>query len=297
MTPLSRRQRILVLAWSLDLLMPSPPTATGQLTAGQQRRPAPSAWAWCAPCSGTGHTTDRYGRGDLCRTCRGAGRYRVDEYTLEQINAADSAQTAPSNREWVGCPWCQSSPASLAEAHKTHTKLPPGTGVRAGVRCDRCDGTGRRWITRDPDPIAAVDSDDLDLLDPRARRILRQLATRRRQGSYHELEQALATLRDLDRRAFRVFVDEHVLQTAGDRDPLELAYAEATVDGLMPARVRVPAEVAEAWLRVQDGKTLEERARVLARRGVGLRAIAVAQGVSVWQVRKALGRHTIGGTA
>lgn len=277
------------------MLLPAPATATGQLTAGQPRRPAPSVWAFCQPCSGTGTVADMFGRPSTCLTCGGAGRYRVDGYTDTQVLSVDSAGT--TGRDWIGCAWCQTLPSSETEAAKSHDRMPRGTGMRGGQRCEPCEGTGRRWITREPDMAAVSASLDQDpdyvlLVDPRVRRMLRQLDRRRRQGSYVELEHALGLLRDLDRRAFRAFVDEHVLQADGIRDPLELAYAEATVESLMPGRIRVPAEVAEAWVRLQDGATLEERCRTLSRRGVGMRAIAAAQGVTVWQVRKALGHTT-----
>lgn len=253
-----RPSRIRALAWTLPDVTPAP---AGMRYGDGRRRAGPSRWERCV-CD-NGHVADRFGRLSRCQVCDGKGRVRVDAYTLETVQTAE--QSAPARTRRVMCDRCG------------------GDGVWKHARCEPCSGTGQRTIPDVRVPAALV----------RARFVASgtEIARLREQGSYDELERALETLAREEPKALRPWLGVRVHGTLDEgRAGGWLRVGDRHVAERMPRRVLVPGQVRQAWIALQDGRTLRERCLTLSRRGMGVVAIALAQGVSVRQVRKALGR-------
>lgn len=119
----------LLQAW-LDYF-PWPETWTGEL----QRRstnagPAPFRRVVCDECQGRGKTRS----GWTCSTCKGRGRYDVDDYTLEIV---DSTITPFSEllQRFVNCASCAGWGRLSADSNTRPTNDHP--------ICDECFGTGK----------------------------------------------------------------------------------------------------------------------------------------------------------
>lgn len=220
---MNRASRLQALAWSLPDLQPAPvpdPVFSGRKAA--ERGPAPGAWAECTACNGKGEVRRR-----LCQECLGAGRYKIDTYVEERV----SSETAPTPRHprTVICDRCDRGliPAIWVGAE--------GQGT-PHVRCPSCDGTGHLQVW--------VNTDELDgmILTDRRNRM-------RAQGSYQELEAALAWLRSRDLTACRAYVSY-----AQDTSPRTFMVdaAESRLLLWMPHHIRVPKEVREAWASRND---------------------------------------------
>lgn len=120
----------LLQAW-LDYF-PWPETWTGEL----QRRatnagPAPFRRVVCEECEGRGKTRS----GWMCSTCKGRGRYDVDDYTLEIV---DSTITpfAQLLQRFVNCPSCGGWGRLSADSNAR-------PDPRAHAICEECFGTGK----------------------------------------------------------------------------------------------------------------------------------------------------------
>jgi hypothetical protein len=238
---LARRDRIRVLAWSLLDYLYLPRTGTGVLTAGDRRAPSPDRWDVCPACGGD-QIHDRYGRPLACDRCSGAGRVRVDGYTGDHVATLDAP--APPRLERSGCPWCQ----PLGHTTRRFDRLPRGNGVGRHGRCDPCDGTGWITSTRADDPAELALRGTVN--DP----VLAAIARRDQAGSWHDLDRALATVRLENQAGHRLFWVCHVTydripDALTDHGKHQLGRAFSRVDGLMPARIRVPADIVTAWQR------------------------------------------------
>lgn len=279
---MTRRQRILVLAWSLPDAIRAPLTGTGAIVRkGTLSGPAPSAWAPCPASCDNGRVKDRYGRESGCQTCQGQGRVRIDVYTQEQVSTAEVL--VASRTETLGCPWCQALmlDAWQGERAKRLDRLPRGTGMIRGDRCGYCDGTGWRTLTLAPGVLEQA-------MSRRGGPLNLSLEPWARNGSYPELLQALRRLPAWQRRGF---VEAHI---TGLAEPgFAAAAAVETLLATMPGFLVVPAPIREAWERWSLGRTRDERIRTLHRRGAGTGAIAGTVGCSVRTVQRALyGRAT-----
>jgi hypothetical protein len=133
----------LLQAW-LDYF-PWPETWTGEL----QRRstssgPAPSRRVVCEDCQGRGKTRS----GWMCATCKGRGRYDVDDYTLEIV---DSTITPFSEllARFVNCPSCGGWGRLSADSNSRPTN--------DHAICDECLGTGKV-----PAPFTGIIRADID---------------------------------------------------------------------------------------------------------------------------------------
>jgi len=233
---LSRRDRILVLAWSL-------PDALRALEgrSRETRRAAPAVWQLCGSCDGSGSTADRWGRQAPCQTCHGAGRYRSDPYVDGQpVSGAEGLALPRLQSRQVPCDRCD------------RTGVIPGrwVGEPGSVRCPSCDGTGSLTV-----PIVAADGDS-----GAAGPMLDTAAWRFRGGDWDALDSALEAMRCNGRRPlWRAFVAgfvEHPYVVTDDA----LAGLEH-VEAMMPTRVRVPAELVTAYAARRDREARAAAAR------------------------------------
>lgn len=225
-----RRERILALAWTLPDAI-----AVMQSRSTDVRRPAPVAWQLCVTCDGTGTIRDRFGRPSPCGVCGGAGRYRVDPY-VDGHPADTGAPPGPARitSRRVTCDRCAGGgvvPARWLDA---------GAGL---VRCPTCDGTGRIEVPATHDDGSHEPAGDSD-----------HVAWSIRGGDWPLLDRALERMRCNGRRPlWRAFVAAYV------EPPFEVTGQAVVglenVEAMMPARVRVPADVLAAW------KHRDQRAR------------------------------------
>lgn len=119
----------LLSAW-LDYF-PWPETWTGEL----QRKstsagPAPFRRVVCEECDGRGKTRS----GWMCSTCKGRGRYDVDDYTLEIVDSTITAWSELLQR-FVNCSRCGGWGRMSADANARPSNEHPF--------CDECNGTGK----------------------------------------------------------------------------------------------------------------------------------------------------------
>lgn len=119
----------LLQAW-LDYF-PHPETWTGQL----QRRAtkpgiAPSRRVVCDDCQGRGKTKS----GWTCTTCKGTGRYDVDDYTLEIVDSGITPWSQLLAR-FVNCDVCGGWGRVSADSNARPSNDHP--------ICDQCSGTGK----------------------------------------------------------------------------------------------------------------------------------------------------------
>lgn len=246
---------------------------------------------------GRGWILDRYRRRQPCPECGGPGwvaRDPMDALGL-RIGSETTSSTARPRRT-VACDACS------------------GDGVRASLRCARCDGTGRRDLHAFE---LHLDTRDEAERDP----LLQAIEDRNRAGSYAELEHALADLRrgagntprfaplrEHAAAALRLLDAVHLPPTT--IAPADLNAAEqwlvdlalAYLDSRLPDPLRVPAEVRanarerREWARRAKGRStspqaLAERNRNLVRdvrRGVPKQRVAFEYGLTVSAIDRVL---------
>lgn len=289
-----RRDRIAALAWSLDDLLPAAKTASFGGVSGE----GPSRRVVCPACNGA-RVVDVRVRGvvvrrEACDTCAGSGRVAEDAYTERRVGTLE--QVGDRRRvERVGCAWCQEPARSSWQPTVAHPggswvphserldRLPRGCGVRAGVACVACDGTGWRELTL------------VDVLEPGGvrdgARTESMLDRRAALGSYRELDQAIGRVRRVAPLAARVWVAELVVGVPFEhrRRRQLLAAAWDAVDALMPSRVRVPEDVRVAWLaRGERGVAWDVRVRQLVAAGASASEAARTVGVSERRAARAV---------
>jgi hypothetical protein len=178
----------LLQAW-LDYF-PWPETWTGEL----QRRstktgPAPFRSVVCDQCRGRGKTRS----GWMCATCKGKGRYDVDDYTNDVVDTTETSFRELLAR-YVNCSRCAGWGRLSADSN-----LRPD--VRAHAICEDCQGTGKV-----PAPFTGVIRADLGQVErersgDRAIDALSDGHEKRDDVALyrHHLLPALHSLRDLDR--------------------------------------------------------------------------------------------------
>lgn len=233
---LSRRDRILVLAWSL-------PDAIRALEASkpnETRRLSPGVWQLCGPCDGSGETRDRWGAVAGCGVCGGAGRYRTDPYAdgARVSGADDQATSRPLSRQ-VPCDRCHA------------TGVIPGryVGEVGQVRCPTCDGSGSLQVPTFVAVSERAAGADLD-----------SGTWGFRGGDWDALDSSLEAMRCNGRRPlWRAFMGAYVVPpyapSAGALEGL------VNVEAMMPSRVRVPAEVVAAYVQRQERDRVARAAR------------------------------------
>ena len=281
---MTRGERIVCLVWSMGDAVATPGGSR------ELRRVAATREVACEPCGGTGRALDRFRRPVLCPDCAGNGRFWVDGYTGERTGAPGSvapAEDLVSFRRRVGCSWCQEPDRARWDAERGTwlpvgrrlEVLPRGTGVRAGRRCEPCDGTGWRWVSADLE-VPGVGRDTAQ------ERVAWRIA-----GSYGELARALAALRHESVAAYRALVGE----AASGRWPLEAdwsVYGLGAVERRMPALIVVSGDVLVAWKDRERraglirGPRRDQTIRELAAAGVSIGELAGRSGLSDRQVRR-----------
>lgn len=281
---MTRGERIVVLVWSLGDAIAVPGGS------GEVRRPAPTELVECEACGGSGGVEDRFGRAMRCPGCGGRGRFWIDSYTGERTDDPGSTVPAPevvTFRRRVGCAWCQEGDRGRWDAGRgtwvssgrRFEALPRGSGVRAGERCESCDGTGFEWVSAELEVPSArsVGSND---------RVAWRIG-----GSYREVAAALDELRAWNRGAWRLLVEA----AADGRWPLLGHYELASlgfVEARMPARIVVSGDVLAAWRdrerRAEQiaGPQRDHRIRDLIGQGVAPAVVARRAGLSESQVRR-----------
>jgi hypothetical protein len=188
-----------------------------------------------------------------------------------------------------------------------------GEGVRAGQRCIRCDGAGRRDLH-----VFELDLGDTER-DRSGDPLTDAVERRNESGSYHELEQALAGIAHhvnkpvryrwlTDNAAAALRLLDEVYLPPVTREEHELTPAERVLVDLalayiaerMPAQIRVPGQVIangreldehrkRARGRATDRRALEQRNRQIrdfVRRQVPTQWIAAEYGLSVSQINR-----------
>lgn len=227
---LARRDRILVLAWSL-------PDALRVLEgrSSETRRLSPAVWQLCGTCDGHGTVTDRWSKSSACGMCRGAGRYRSDPYAdgLPVSGAADVVLPRLSTRV-VPCDRCST------------TGVIPGrwVGSEGLVRCPTCDGTGSLSVPVVADETKTGGSGDLD-----------SGTWAFRGGDWDALDAALEAMRCNGRRPlWRAFVAAYVEPPY--RPSADAEAGLGSVEAMMPSRVRVPDELVVAWQQRRERERL-----------------------------------------
>lgn len=195
-----------------------------------------------------------------CLTCGGTakkpgrGWVYVDEMDSDRlpIGAADvGATTKPADT--VPCDACDKG------AGKPHLRDKDDPSSEYREACPRCNGTGRRTVTRFE--LAADDPERL----PSGDRLTDAITRRNAAGSYCQLEDALAALpRNLRRLVVGVFVHGRAAGAEVER----LEFALTFVDALMPTPIVVPSAVRSAAKRLAQ----EQRTRAVGR-GAGKDAL------------------------
>lgn len=217
----SRRDRILALAWSLpDALR----TLEGRNR--ETRSLSPVAWQLCGTCDGTGSLVDRWGKPGVCPVCAGAGRYRTDPYAeaAERVTQADDHTSGRITTRVERCDRCDGD------------GVIPGRwiGVSGLVACPSCDGTGRQQVPIADQPGRPT-GDEFD-----------SETWAWKGGDWDALDGALERMRSNGRRPlWRAFVVAYVEPPYRVSEAAE--HGLQAVETLMPPRVRVPAEVVTAW--------------------------------------------------
>lgn len=267
MTELQRRcRKVILLLGSLNDVLPGPSTWTGTLVRRAAKAgPGPSHRLRCVPCEGSGRVRDRFGRESQCPTCNGHGVIDVDGYTSEQVSTSTVLLTRTVT---VRCDRCA------------------GEGVWKFKRCELCDGSGRRAITPAEGQQSAgnlLANDSFNLWG--------------RRGSYHELDNELHALGEIDPGAARQVRRALVDGLAAD-DTVLLAAAVTWIAYRMPDTIEIPPGVAAADKRARahlltlNGKSVDPRARAsrdkeirrLHRDGRGVQWIAANSALSIRSV-------------
>jgi hypothetical protein len=173
----------------------------------------------------------------VCSVCHGAGRYRSDPYADgDPVSGAGDVTLPRLTTRSVPCDRCD------------RTGVIPGrwVGLSGQVRCPSCDGSGSLTV-----PVAAefdarrVAGSDLD-----------SAAWRFRGGDWDALDSSLEVMRCNGRRPlWRAFVAAYVEPPYRPSESASVALEH--VESLMPARVRVPAELVVAW-RDRDQRVREQ---------------------------------------
>lgn len=260
---LTRRDRILALAWSL-------PDALNTLQSRnpETRRMSPAAWQLCLPCDGSGNTRDRFNRPATCAVCQGAGRYRTDPYANGAvISGAEDQLTTRQLTRPVKCDRCAGD------------GVIPGRwiGTEGLAACPTCQGTGSLHVpifpTADSERTGKPADDNPSWIW--------------RGGDWDALDSALEAMRCNGRRPlWRAFISAYVEPPYATTDDAQ--HALEHVQAMMPTKVRVPAAVKLAWADHQDGTTRDERIRRRAAQGMGTTAIATSVGCSLRTVQRVL---------
>lgn len=234
---LSRRERILVLAWSL----PDAIRALEATRPNETRRLSPGVWQLCGPCDGSGETRDRWGKVTRCPVCGGQGRYRTDPYAdgAPVSGHDDQALERPAAR-MVACDRCN------------ELGVIPGrwVGKVGQVRCPSCDGSGHvAAMSSSPAELMGGSSTGLDLV-----------AWSFRGGDWDALDSSLEAMRSNGRRPlWRAFVAAYVEPPYAVTDAARVGLEH--VEAQMPSRVRVPADVVTAYVQRLERDRLAKAGR------------------------------------
>lgn len=278
---MSRTELLHALAWTLPDVQPAP--KTGALR-GAQRGESPSAWALCGTCDGRGWRQTGRERRATCETCGGAGRYRVDPFTLERPG---HEQGEPSRRgRRVGCDRCGGSGVMLARY------AGEGRGMAA---CTTCAGSGSVVVELDPGEEPRSPAFDGSAL-----------SRARSRGDWDALEEALGVLRELDRGRWRSWVRVRVAGelAVSPGEAARLVDVDRWMLGGLPDPLRVPADALVAFRararyaalrdacrveRVAQGRRRGKRTRVreLIARGYAVADAAALAGVNVRTAQRA----------
>lgn len=240
---MSRLERLHALAWSLPDVQPAP---GGGPLKGAQPGEAPGAWQMCGTCDGEGYKADKWGRDVRCVDCAGAGRFRVDAFTLQRVSAVDS-HAEPRGRR-VTCDRCGGSGVTLGRY----------VGQDGTTRCRGCDGAGHVLAAFDgPAEPSVVTFDGSALARTRAR------------GDWPELEAALTALALLDRLRHRrwVFVRVSGQSVVSPGQAADLVETDGALLRALPASLKCPADVLEAWRNRERYSDMQAAARAERLRG------------------------------
>lgn len=231
---LPRRDRILVLAWSL-------PDALRVLESRntETRRAAPAVWQLCGTCDGNGEVVDRWSKPSTCPVCHGAGRYRSDPYVdgAPVSGAGDLAAPRVTTRDAI-CDRCDGSGVIVG-------RYVGETGI---IACPSCEGSGHLQIPLEQTAEGRAVA-DLDLV-----------AWSWRGGDWDALDAALEAMRSNGRRPlWRAFVSAFV-------EPPYVTTPESFeglqhVEAMMPRKVRVPRDLERAYREREE----RERAQIKER--------------------------------
>lgn len=260
------RRRTLALLWSLHDLLPGPKGARfGHGLAPAAKRPCPD----CGDSDTPGWLLDRFKRQRPCLTCggsleparKGRGWVRVDPMDSQRqvlrTDAADVQTRAAATKLCDGCGGTGVGYPHLDE--QGHEYRDP---------CGHCGGSGRR--------VAVL----FDLAVERERgdvgTALEQAIERRRAaGDYVVLERALADLRRLHPRCWRVLVGTCVLRqtppAAGTFRASLLDLSLRFVEARMPDRPKVPGDVWAAWRRTETAPPSRAVGRAAGTKQLALR--------------------------
>lgn len=216
---------------------------------------APSHYEPCLACGGSwkrgpvsqrvyGHTkgsgwiVDRFKRRVPCEACggtledgiarKGAGQIGMDRMTGKRVGTEEAP--ARKSSSWT-CNFCF------------------GLGVKAGSRCEPCEGSGRR--EHSPFVLAGVRDEADDTVDFELPALDRAIDERDRAGDFHRLEVALAELAKRSPHYWRTFHAVHVVKTReleslDGRERVWLSQAYTRLLLLMPAEIRVPRDLVYA---------------------------------------------------
>jgi hypothetical protein len=239
----TRAERIVVLVWSLPDALPAPDSWTGSLTRGQPRR-AGADDPMVVGAGGPVYVQQPYVPVEGCEWCQEPLRSRWDD----------------ARKTWVPVPM-------------RFDRLPRGSGVRGGKRCEPCEGSGWRRVSPDPE----------------RRRNGGERGIWRLPGSYSELVEAMA---GLPTGAGRVLLGFCVYADRGR--PWQVAAALEFVSRRMPNRISVAAGVVEAWRAREERRWLvagprrDQRIRQLAAQGEPVMRIAARAHLTERRVRQIL---------
>lgn len=256
---MTRREKLVVLLWSLHDFTPGPKSAlrtVSGLTAGE-RVPCPD----CGLSDHVGYRVDSFKRRTPCVTCGGkpepsgkhgqwlvrdAGRGSVQVDRMDSLRApvrtADQAAPPTKPSRTVRCDGCAGE--GVGGAHLDEA------GREFRDPCRYCGGSGRRTVAVFDLSVEREQSGSDTRLDDAIKR-------REDAGSYAELDRALADLKAEWPSLHRAVVDALVL---GDPEAVKLTLVEkAGVPFLlarMPEQIRVSGEVVKAWKASRDRRAL-----------------------------------------
>lgn len=244
---MTRRARLLALLWTLNDLLPAP---HGSLNPA--RGLAASVKVACPDCT-AGWVVDRFKRERPCVSCGGrvepsgkqgqwlkddAGRGWVQTDPMDadhapvQTSDVSARPTKPSRM--VTCDACEGSGVGAIHLRDL---ADPSSEYRDP--CRYCQGSGKRAVTTFDLQLDKERSDQGTALEAAIER-------RREQGSYHELDEALAVLP----QSWRTLVAEVHTERSGralsGTEHVILEAALRALEFLMPDTIKVPASVKAA---------------------------------------------------